>query len=228
MKINILILASGKGSRFKEYTDVPKPLINVKGEPMYKHVLKNLNIENPYEVHAVFQEDVAPSDSDLIIHKLNQYTDGAASSAYSIISEIHKNEPWLIMDCDLIVNTEKILFGPYSSVIVEKEHTNDPRASYSLIRNNEILCTAEKQVISPNRNVGMYYWSSSILFCECYEEALIDQATVNNEYYISPLYNYAIRKGEKVVPYYAHNFTPIGTPEDLKKYETGSINNRIA
>lgn len=218
MHLNILILASGKGSRFREYTMVPKPLIDVKGEPMYKHVLKNLNIANPYEVHAVFQKDVAPQDSNLNIHTLDDYTSGAATSAYSVISEIHIDEPWLIMDCDLIVGTEKMTFGQHSGIVVEKEHTNDPRASYSLIRNNEILCTAEKQVISPNRNVGMYYWSSSILFLECYEEAYADEATVNGEYYISPLYNYAIRRGEKVVPYYADSFTPIGTPRDLDKY----------
>lgn len=218
MKINVLILASGQGSRFKEYTDVPKPLINVKGEPMYKHVLKNLDITNRCEIHAVFQKDVAPHDSEITIHTLDGYTSGPANSAYAVISEIHHDEPWLIVDCDLIASADKIEFGQHSGIVVENKHTNDPRASYSLIRNNEILCTAEKQVISPNRNVGIYYWSSSILFLECCEDAWTDEATVNGEYYISPLYNYAIRRGKKVVPYYADSFIPIGTPADLNNY----------
>ena len=219
MKINILLLAAGKGTRFKDYTDIPKPMIPVWGEPMYKYVLRSLHLENAYDLHGVFQESIAPKEEvGMHIHTLDYITNGAASTAYEVISNHHRDEPWLIMDCDLIVTTGKLLFGPMSGIIVEKEHTCDPRASYSLIRDNQILCTAEKQVISPNRNVGMYYWSSSILFCECFEDAFMDDAKVNGEFYISPLYNYAIRKGETVVPFYADSFSPIGTPEDLEKY----------
>ena len=219
MKVNILMLAAGRGSRFKDYTDIPKPMIPVWGEPMYKYVLRSLNIINEYDLHGVFQKDIAPKEEvGMHIHTLDRITDGAASTAFEVIEKAHDNNPWLIMDCDLIVRTGRLLFGPMSGIIVEKQHTSDPRASYSLIRDNQILCTAEKQVISPNRNVGMYYWSSGSLSCECYEDALVDNATVNGEFYISPLYNYAIRKGETVVPFYAESFQPIGTPEDLEKY----------
>ena len=214
-KINVLVLAAGQGSRFKEYTNIPKPFINVLGMPMYEHALSFLNIKNEYETHLLFQEEYAPT-SKHTVHTINRYTEGAAESAYTVVQK-HKNEPWLIMDCDAVIETDSIEYN-HSSILVELVSTFDTRASYSLIHNNKILCTAEKQVISKNRNVGVYFWSSGEVFCESYEYARSIEYKINNEYYISPLYNIAIRNGENVIPTFVNRFVPIGVPTDLEKY----------
>ena len=217
-KINVLVLAAGKGSRFKNYTNIPKPFIDVKGVPMFLHALSFLNISNPVNVHVLFQKSMLYKfdiPKDIKVHTINHFTEGAAESAYYVIKN-YKDSAWLILDCDAVIQTNKLTLDE-SCILVESQSEFDPRASYSYIDNNQILCTAEKQVISNNRNVGMYFWSSGKIFCDSFEYAKTIQYKVNNEYYISPLYNIAIQKGEKVIPKYVNKFIPIGVPEDLEQ-----------
>lgn len=218
-KINVLVLAAGQGNRFKNYSSVPKPFIDVKGHPMFLHSLSFLNIANSFDTHVLFQTSVNYNDYDIsnvTVHTIDYYTQGAAESAYHVIKN-NKNSPWLIMDCDAVIKTDKITFKN-TAILVEKTSVFDPRASYSYVKNNRVLCTAEKQVISDNRNVGMYFWSSGELFCSCFEYAKSIDYKINNEFYISPLYNIAIKQNEQVEPIYVNDFIPIGVPEDLENY----------
>ena len=43
--------------------------------------------------------------------------------------------------------------------------------------------------------------------------------TYNNEFYIAPSYNYLIKNGKKILPFFYNLHYPIGTPEDLLKYQ---------
>ena len=125
MKINILLLAAGKGTRFKDYTDIPKPMIPVWGEPMYKYVLRSLHLENAYDLHGVFQESIAPKEEvGMHIHTLDYITDGAASTAYEVINNHHRDEPWLIMEpCKTMVYHLK----------TKKCHNSTPNCPFSMI-----------------------------------------------------------------------------------------------
>lgn len=214
-KINVLILAAGRGTRFKSYTDTPKPLISIKGEHMYQHVLNNLNIKNPCDIHVLFHKDYKCT-TPYITHTIDNYTEGAAESAFHVISKI-PSEPWLIVDCDAVIETTPITFDK-SSILIDNVQVFDPRASYSYIQEDKILCTAEKQVISKYRNVGAYFWEKGSIFCDAFQIAKKFKYKVNNEYYISPLYNIAISNGIDVSPVFVERFTPIGVPEDLERY----------
>ena len=47
-KINIVIPMLGLGQRFKDNTDVPKPLIEVDGKTLIEHSIESLNIKGKY------------------------------------------------------------------------------------------------------------------------------------------------------------------------------------
>jgi NDP-sugar pyrophosphorylase family protein len=218
--INVLMLAAGKGSRFIGYSENPKPFIDVHGIPMYKKAFDSLGLENTRN-HFLFQESHFKQflpDAPGTIHLIDGYTDGAATSAeYVIKNSIYKDEPWLIVDCDFILDWDKKIDEKYSAVFVEK-YPWDPKSSYSFIHNNQILCTAEKQCISMHRNTGHYFWSSGNLFLECYDFYVANNLRVKEEFYISPLYNAAVHLGEKIKPVYVNKFIQVGTPGDLQKY----------
>lgn len=227
--ISVLVLAAGKGSRFNNYSDKPKHLLPINDNPMYKHAISHLNIVNRYSVHGVFQKEFTPNTCDIIRHTIKGYTEGSASTAYEVIKHM-RHQAWLIMDCDAVIKTNPLILEN-SGIVVERKKTIDPRASYSKIVDGKIVATAEKQVISQNRNVGMYFWQSGYLFCECYEYAQKHELKVNNEYYISPLYNIAINEMQEIVnPLWANEFYPIGTPNDYENYlnhvQDSSISNR--
>ena len=50
---------------------------------------------------------------------------------------------------------------------------------------------------------------------------LSNNLSTNNEYYVSELYNILIKQGKKFEIDLADNFTPLGTPNDIKKFEKG-------
>lgn len=222
--INVLQLAAGKGSRFADYSNLPKPFIDVDGMPMFVRAFESLGLQN-VRYHILFQQDhinlYNPQQyvPHATIHAIDHYTDGAATSANHVISNSeYKNQPWLIIDCDFIIHWDMHTLPACSAVFVE-EHAWDVKSSYSKIdQDGNIICIAEKQPISQYRNTGHYYWESGNLFCESYNFYKSNDIKILNEFYISPLYNYAIQTGYKVKPVVVNKYLPIGTPADLEKY----------
>ena len=52
-----------------------------------------------------------------------------------------------------------------------------------------------------------------------YAEEMIDKnIRVNNEFYVCPVYNQAIKDGKKIRTYNVPKMWGLGTPEDLKYY----------
>lgn len=221
--INVLMLAAGRGSRFSNVTKLPKPFIDINNEPMFVHALKGIGLQNA-NYHFLFQKSVAYEYNpqkyvDGKIHTIDSYTDGAATSAYNVISKSeNKSQGWLIVDCDGIINWNKKFDIRFSGILTDT-HPWDPRSSYSYVDNNgNILCTAEKQCISRYRNTGQYYWNTGDLFCECYEFYKHHNILTLNEYYISTLYNVAIQLGETVKNIPVNRYDSVGTPDALEIY----------
>ena len=44
---------------------------------------------------------------------------------------------------------------------------------------------------------------------------------LNNEFYVAPVYNYAIKDGKHIVITQVDNIYQMGTPEDLQEYLNG-------
>lgn len=222
--INVLQLAAGQGSRFKEYIDIPKPFIEVDGVPMFQRAFESLNLEN-VRYHLLVQESHVNQYSptsfipNTHLHTLDHYTDGAATSAYSVIAySPFKHEPWLIIDCDfIIVGKINLPVCDSSGIIVEKKEW-DPKSSYSYIADDGLIkCVAEKQPISEYRNTGQYLFETGEMFCEAYEFYKENNLLSQGEFYIAPLYNYIVLLGH-VFPINIEKYIPIGTPADLELY----------
>ncbi len=222
--INVLQLAAGQGSRFVGYSESPKPFINIAGKPMFLHAIESINIEDA-NYHYLFQRKHLNNYNPAQyvqgqIHSIDYYTDGAATSAYHVIKNSpYRHQGWLVVDCDGIINWSKKIDSRNSGIFVEY-HPWDSKSSYSYVDKDsrDILCTAEKQCISDYRNSGQYYWSSGDLFCECYEFYRDNGLRTLNEFYMSTLYNAAIKLGERVCSIQIDRFINLGTPDDLRSY----------
>jgi len=75
---------------------------------------------------------------------------------------------------------------------------------------------AEKNPISNNATVGLYYWKHGSQFVEYAESMIAKDLRVNNEFYICPVYNEAIQDGKKIVTSRVQKMWGLGTPEDLR------------
>ena len=78
----------------------------------------------------------------------------------------------------------------------------------------------EKEVISENATVGIYYFNKGCDFVENAIDMIVRNERVNNEFYVAPVYNYAIKQGKKFGIYTIDKtqMHGTGTPEDLDKY----------
>lgn len=236
--INIVIPMAGAGSRFaKAGYNKPKPFIDVLGKPMICHVLDNLKMpdakfillarkehyDNELETIAWIKDNY--NVEFVLIDKL---TEGAACTVLHAHRLINDNTPLLIANSDQIVDmsiadyindsNNRNLGG---SVLCFKDPELNPKWSFAKIDNEGYITEIkEKQPISENATVGIYYFAKGTSFVENAIDMLVRNERVNNEFYVAPVYNYAIQRGEKF-GIYNIDFSQMhgtGTPADLDKY----------
>ena len=98
---------------------------------------------------------------------------------------------------------------------------NDKKWSYAKLDENGLITEIrEKEVISDNATVGIYYFNKGRDFVENAIDMIVRNERVNNEFYVAPVYNYAIKQGKKFGIYTIDKtqMHGTGTPEDLDKY----------
>ena len=211
--MNILIPMAGLGSRFPSHTyPMPKPLIEVNGEPMISKAIKSLNLDGNY----------------FFVIAKNQFTslvEGPANSALLFRDQINSNEELVIANCDQIMewNSENFLHNVrlYDGAVVTY-HTDTDKNSYArLDKNGLVVEIREKEVISNVSLNGIHYWKKGSHFVNSADKMMeLQDRAPNGEFYIGPTYNHMIRQGLKVGIYHIPNeqHHPVGIPDDLKKY----------
>lgn len=234
--INIVIPMAGAGSRFaKAGYKKPKPFIDVLGKPMICHVLDNLDI--PYAKFILLARkehyDNEPETIQWIKNNYNvefvlidNLTEGAACTVLHAHRLINNDVPLLIANSDQIVDINITDYINDSnarnldgSVLCFQD--DDTKWSYAKIDDNGyIVEIKEKVVISEHATVGIYYFAKGRIFVENAIDMFVRNERVNNEFYVAPVYNYAISKGDKFGIYSIDmsQMHGTGTPEDLDKY----------
>ena len=202
--INVVIPMAGLGSRFAQAGfEKPKPFIDVNGLPMISRVLENLKIPGArYYLIANrthMEREFINNDLPLLIANSDQIVD------------IDINDFW--GDC-----IKRNLDG---SILCFKDEQLSPKWSFAKLDDGGLVTEVkEKEPISENATVGIYFFSQGSLFVNSAVDMIINNDRVNNEFYTCPVYNYAINKQKKIGAYFLNQkqMHGIGTPEDLKIY----------
>jgi len=232
-KMNILIPMAGAGSRFSKagYT-FPKPLIEVKGKPMIQVVVENLNIEANY-IYVVQKSHREKYNLDTLLNlitpackivEVDGITEGAACTALLAKELIDNDYPLFFANSDQFVewNSNEFLYKMQETEadggIVTFEATH-PKWSFAKIDDNGFVTeVAEKNPISNIATVGYYYWKRGSDFVKYAEEMISENIRVNNEFYVCPVFNQAIKSGLKIRTFNTKGMWGLGTPEDLNYY----------
>ena len=232
-KMNVLIPMAGAGSRFEKagYT-FPKPLIDVNGKPMIQVVVDNLNInakhifivqKSHYEKYNL--DNVLSSIvSDCEIIQVDGLTEGAACTTLLAKNLINNNQPLLMANSDQFIEWDSNQFM-YSMIadtidagILTFESTH-PKWSYAKLNDSGFVSeVAEKNPISKHATVGVYYWNKGCDYVKYAEQMINNNIRVNNEFYVCPVFNEAIKDQKRIKAFNINKMWGLGTPEDLNNY----------
>ena len=224
---------AGLGIRFAtQGFNLPKPLIDINGEPMISKAIRTLDLDAnylfviaknsfTYRVKEVIQS-VKP-DAQFI--EIDYLTEGPAVTALLFRELINNDDELIIANCDQIMewnsNTFLVNARLYDGCVVTY-HTDTEKNSYArLDKNGFVTEIKEKEVISDASLNGIHYWKHGKYFVESAQEMIAcEDRAPNGEFYIGPTYNYMIPKGYKVGIYHIPNSQhhAVGVPGDLKKY----------
>jgi len=232
-KLNVLIPMAGAGSRFEQagYT-FPKPLIDVKGRPMIQVVTDNLNIKANY-IYVVQKEHREKYNLDTLLNLITPgckivetegVTEGAACTALLAKKFIDNNNPLFFANSDQFVEWDSNEFlykmnetNADGGIVTFK--ATHPKWSFAKLNDKGLVTeVAEKNPISDIATVGYYYWKKGSDFVKYAEEMIKEDIRVNNEFYVCPVFNQAIKDKKEIRIYNIKKMWGLGTPEDLKYY----------
>ena len=239
--LHIIMPMAGEGSRFlKEGWMVPKPLIQLHGDPLFIRAINSLDISDIEMKYSfiVRQEHIDKYDIDKMIrdylpvanvYSVLKTTRGAVETCLLAEQGIDKDDAIIVMDCDLefrSLNFVAIIKEILSKTIEEVDggalvsfQSNMSKYSYAQIdENNNVLRTAEKEVISNHALCGAYFFSKAEGFLLAAYRLLNEVNFSKPEFYISLLYNYLLQNGETVQLAEMEEYYSYGTPEELSKY----------
>jgi HAD superfamily hydrolase (TIGR01509 family) len=230
-KMNVVIPMAGNGSRFAQagYT-FPKPLIEVDGKPMIQVVIENLNVEaNFIFIAQKSHREKYNLDSMLSlispnckIIEVDGVTEGAACTVLLAKEFIDDDEPLVIANSDQFVEWNSLDFfykmnEQNLDAGIVSFRSNHPKWSYAKIDENDyVIEVAEKNPISDIATVGIYYWKNGKNFVKYAEKMIEKNIRVNNEFYVCPVFNEAIKDSLKIKTFDIPKMWGIGTPEDLE------------
>lgn len=236
---NILILASGSGSRMRSRYHLPKPLIDVAGKPMIQRVVENLNIDAKFtfvvqaEHCATYNLEsylnlIAP---DCNIVKVSEITQGAACSALLAKEFIDNDKQLLIANSDQYVSWDSSSFmysmiskNTDGQVLTFKDEEMNPKWSFAKLNDKGYVSeVAEKKPISDLATVGIYAFARGKDFVKAAEKMIEKDIRVNNEFYLCPVYNEMIADSAKISTFNCEKMQGLGTIEDLD-YALENIN----
>lgn len=233
----VLFLLAGRASRFKEagYT-IPKPFIEVRGKPMIqwstdallflkekKYVFICLrDHERDYQISQKLKKLYGNSIQVLFT---NGVTEGAAVSALLAKDLINTDDELIVSNADqyfiskLFEEEMKKTKRNYAGLIPVFEATHSRWSFAKLNDQGMVLEVAEKVPISSNATVGVYYFRQGKDFVWAAEEMIRKDIRRNNEFYICPVFNELIGRGEKIKSVPASVMWSMGTPEDVLYFE---------
>lgn len=231
--LNILIPMAGAGSRFeKAGFTFPKPLIEVNNEPMIKLVYENLNINANY-IFIVQKEHRIKYNLDTLLNLISPnckiietegLTEGAACTTLLAKELINNENPLLIANSDQVVewDSNEFMYKMYETnsdggILTFK--STHPKWSFAKIDDNGYVSeVAEKNPISDDATVGIYYWKKGSDYVKYSEQMISKNLRVNNEFYVCPVFNEAISDGLKIKTCEVKKMWSLGTPEDLDNF----------
>lgn len=210
-----VIPMAGLSSRFfKAGYEVPKYQLSIDDTIVFDLALKSFSCYFSTDLFLLIVRDVYDTPRfvaerlerlgihNFIIHTLAGETAGQAETVALGLRDhqIDEQEPIYIFNIDTFrYGFEKPTWVSGVDGYLEVfEGEGDHWSFIAVDDNDKVIKTTEKQRISNLCSDGLYYFKSKQLYMTLFDQAKAQNLTVNNEYYIAPMYNLLIEQGGQV------------------------------
>lgn len=217
--------------------DTPKPLIDVRGKPMIQWVVDNMNLAGATYIFIVRQEHLDKAEWRLrerlqelvpgcVVVATDRLTEGPACSVLLAEPHLRAHAPLLIANADQFLEWDAAAFL-YCSARVDGSisvfHQPDPTdRKWSYVARDAatglVTEAREKEPISDMASTGVYYWKRAGDFVRYAKDMIAANERVNNEFYVCPVYNHAIRDRKRIVAIPCERMWGLGVPADLEAF----------
>ncbi len=235
--MNVVVPMAGRGRRFADagYA-VPKPLIDVRGRPMYAWAVDSLPLELATQLVFIclsehleglaLERDIRTryAAHNSVIVPLDAVTEGQACTVLTVRDLIDSEAPLLIYNADTYCRTHvgatlRALPVGVDGVIGVFHAAGDRWSFARTDAAGRVVETAEKRRISDWATTGLYHFTRGRDFVRHAEAMIAADDRVNNEFYVAPVYNRMIAEGADVRIDAADEVWVLGTPEELVHFE---------
>lgn len=234
-QLNIVMPMAGLGSRFQQAGyKVPKPLIDVRGRPMYAWATDSLPLELSTRLIFILlssqpefpqlREDILRryAKHSPIVLDVPTLTAGQSITVLRAKELIDNGEPLLIHNADTAFTINSVwaqqAWRQKCDGALLVFESNENRWSYSRERNDGCVAEVrEKEVISQWASTGTYWFRRGADFVRQAEERMKTGRIEAAEYYVGPLYNDLIANGAQVKNFQIERLFCFGTPDDYER-----------
>ena len=208
----LIIPIGGIGNRFRvEGYTIPKHLLTLKGKPILWHTINGFKklLDNHQLVLILREEAYSMKEeyekilADLQIENYDIFflgfsTRGQAETVFEYTKNSKSDEEVYVFNADSFYVDfpvpELDVDGFLDTVNEEGNHW-----SFVAAENGKVTRVVEKERVSDNCSTGLYYFKSSDLFNEAYQNTYLGNVKSDlKEHYIAPIYNYMIARQQKV------------------------------
>jgi UDP-N-acetylglucosamine diphosphorylase / glucose-1-phosphate thymidylyltransferase / UDP-N-acetylgalactosamine diphosphorylase / glucosamine-1-phosphate N-acetyltransferase / galactosamine-1-phosphate N-acetyltransferase len=236
--MNIVLPMAGRGSRFSSIgVTTPKPLIDVRGLPMYTWAMASLPLNLADRIIFIclaehLQDPAIAADirsrypnHEIEIVALDHVTRGQAETVLAAKAWIDSSESLVIFNADTYMtsNIANSLLRLAPSVAGVFSVFEAPGEQFSFARtdiNGRVVETAEKRRIGPWASTGLYHFTRGSDFVRHTEAMIAADDRERGEFYVAPVYNRLIAQGAHIITDVAQTVWALGTPEELAVFES--------
>jgi glucose-1-phosphate thymidylyltransferase len=237
--MQVIIPMAGYGTRMRPHTySRPKPLVNVAGQPMLKHLLDpllaQLEIDEFIFIVGYLGEQVKEWVAETYDIKATYVVqDELIGQAHAIhLSRQHLHGPALLLFSDTLFDADLSVIKDFTGDgLAFVKEVDDPRRFGVVALNDEgrIVQFVEKPDSMENKLavIGMYYLRDSAQMLHAVDTLMARKQMTRGEFYLADAYQIMVEEGADFRTQHVEFWLDCGTPEAVLESNQYLLENRL-
>lgn len=232
--MDVIIPIAAEHPTFREAGyEQPKPLVSVNGTAMIRWATACLNevVDESSYIFVVLQSHVDKYNLDealfdiygdeITVLAIDEMTEGAAETV--LVAEDHISTEELIVlfgDQYVELSLETAITNTDIDGVIPVFKSCSEKWSYAATGSNDIVTeVAEKEVISSQATVGLYYFRDGTDFVRAARSMIAKDIRTDGLFYVCPVYNELIEMSRRIKTIPVERMETLGTPSAVEAFD---------